>query len=401
MLGLVAAIWQPGLPPPDIGTAAGPLDDFSQLTPALDRYWIPRYAVRALEPLVFVAVAMGVIASERGRRALDALAGSQIRSPRRAGYVAAALLAFATLSTFPLHLTVRILRPGGAATDLVDIASWGAERLTGMAAVWGLVGLSAALITAVAPRWPRSWPWRLTILATAAFAMIAFLNPLIIDPLTVQRQPLPEGPTRAAIDGMLDRAGHEDIDVTLGSGRSASELGAYVTGAGATREIVISTDALRLFPPGSLAFVAAHELAHHEHHDVARGVLVTSAWLLLGLLAVRWIVQRRSIQRRIGASGPSDPRMMAAAVVFVLAVNVAASPLLNAVERRKELAADWRALQVTDDADAAVEIFRFLVTDADIHPDPPAWYGAFHAAHPEIVRRIRLAVAHEERQPGR
>ncbi len=396
VLGLAGALWRPTTPAgADVATA---LDDFpTGLLQTVERYFLPRFLLATVEPVLLTVLAGAILLSRAGRRALEALAGAHVHSPRRAGYVAAAVTASVMLVVFPVHLAVRWLRPGSEPTDGASLAVWGAEWFAERMAVVGLIALAAALLAAMLPRWPRSWPWRLTIAATALMAVVAFVNPWVIDPLVVDRQPLPPGEMRATLEEVLHRAGHPDMALKLGTGQSVSELGAYVSGVGRSREIVLAQTVM-VFAPRETAFIAAHELAHHEHHDVTRGVLLTATVLLPALLLLRLAIRSGRVRALVAAHGPSDPRLFAAAVVFALAVNAVAVPLVNLSERRTEMDADWRALQITEDPAAGVSILRFLVEEIGVHPDPPGWYQALRAVHPAIADRIRLAAAFAEQE---
>jgi Zn-dependent protease with chaperone function len=75
--------------------------------------------------------------------------------------------------------------------------------------------------------------------------------------------------------------------------------------------------------------------------------------------------------------------------------------LQNAISRRYEAEADWRALVATHDAAAARRLFVQFVPTTLEEPNPPAWDYAFLENHPTIAQRLAMVRAFSSVQASR
>ena len=69
------------------------------------------------------------------------------------------------------------------------------------------------------------------------------------------------------------------------------------------------------------------------------------------------------------------------------------TPFSNAVSRRYEAEADWRALQATQDPSSAVGLFRKFGSLDLVQPNPPAWSYVWIDDHPTLAQRVAMAMA--------
>jgi hypothetical protein len=79
-------------------------------------------------------------------------------------------------------------------------------------------------------------------------------------------------------------------------------MNALITGLGPTEQVVLYDTLLEL-PAPQVAAVLAHELAHQEHADLARGTLLTATAALVGLLLLRRVLDG-AVVRRCPDPGP-------------------------------------------------------------------------------------------------
>jgi hypothetical protein len=82
-------------------------------------------------------------------------------------------------------------------------AGWLRDQLLVASGRWLAVGLAVAVLLAARARWPRSWPYRLTVVATVAAGLLVVVHPVVIQPLLLTTEPLPEGPAREAVEEIL------------------------------------------------------------------------------------------------------------------------------------------------------------------------------------------------------
>ena len=160
---------------------------------------------------------------------------------------------------------------------------------------------------------------------------------------------------------------------------------------GPTRTVILWDTLLDgRFSDAEVRVVLAHEIAHLAHDDPLRGVawgalFGVPLWALIALLA----------RRRGGMARPESVPL----VIFALvALQLLASPLVNAVSRRTEAAADWGALNATREPAIQRDAMRKLSTTSLSDPDPPGWAQVLFGTHPTAMQRIELAQAWEEGQ---
>ena len=94
--------------------------------------------------------------------------------------------------------------------------------------------------------------------------------------------------------------------------------------------------------------------------------------------------------------GLRDPANLPLAVLAITLVLLVMSPFENAVSRRYEAEADWRALQTTHDPAAMRRLFeRFQETSLQ-DPNPPLWAYLWLENHPTLMQRIAMAERYDE-----
>jgi STE24 endopeptidase len=76
------------------------------------------------------------------------------------------------------------------------------------------------------------------------------------------------------------------------------------------------------------------------------------------------------------------------------------APIQNAVYRRYEAEADWRALNATRDPASARKLFESFERTSLEQPDPPLWDYVLIENHPTLIQRIAMANAWRARNPG-
>ena len=167
---------------------------------------------------------------------------------------------------------------------------------------------------------------------------------------------------------------------------STTAANAYAIGIGPSRSVFLWDTLLDgRFTPREVRFVAGHELAHLARRHIWKGL----GWgALIGipiLAAVAFVTGRRG--------GLRDPGTVPLALLTITVLQVALTPLQNAVSRRYEAEADWIGLEGTRDPAAARGLFKgFARTDLQ-DPQPPTWVHVFLDDHPTPLHRIEQADA--------
>ena len=394
-VGIAASLWRPLAPPtPPVSTD---LDTFAPaVMAAVEAYRGPRYVASALSTVLSVLVPLLVALSPTGRRLVTRLAGPTTHSVWRAAWVAFVVSMLTSLATFPMAAWSRIVHDGRWGFRTQSATGWLVDWLTVMGGRWLAVATLVAVLMAAVRRWPRSWPFRLTIVGTLVAAMVVLFHPLVLQPVLLPSSPMPPSETRDEARAVLEEQGAADLPLHVGEASlRTTRVNAMVVGIGPTERVVLY-DTLLDLPGDQIQSVLAHELAHREHRDLLRGVLLVPVFLLPALLVLRAVVFRPGAGRRVGARGGTDPRLVATVMAVVAVLELVGGPVANVASRRAEAAADHRALEVTGDPVAKIAASRAHTVRDLGPPRGPSWAHLLHGTHPSVQERIRAAVAQAE-----
>jgi STE24 endopeptidase len=256
-----------------------------------------------------------------------------------------------------------------------------------LSAAFGLsVGEVLYLLLEQAPRvW---WLWSSALLFLLD-VLLATFAPLIVVPLFFDVRPLADPVLVERLTRLAERSGaHVRGVFTVDFSRRTTTANAALVGLGNTQRIILADTLLSAHTPDEVEVVLAHELAHHVHGDVWKGlclsavVLLTGLWLTAQLLA--WAVTRW------GFDGVGD---LAAFPLLALSLGgfyVLTSPLTNAYSRWREGLADRYALRLTGNSAAFVSSMAKLADENLSQLEPPRWAVWLLFGHPPIGERIRL-----------
>jgi Zn-dependent protease with chaperone function len=277
---------------------------------------------------------------------------------------------------------------GRWAWDAVKAAAIGGTlALAGAELAYGLLRLT-------------SWWWLLSALAFfGASVLLTLVAPIWLLPLFYRLVPLPEGPLRTRLIGLAARTGVPVLGVWVGDqSRKSRTANAAVIGLGRTRRIILFDTLLHEFTEDEVEAVLAHELAHHAHADMWRGLAVHG----VVTLATFWLADRALAvgAARLGLAGPADLAGLPLLGLIVLGVGLVALPLTNGWSRHVERQADDFAVRALGRAEAFVGAMERLARLNLAERDPHPLKEALLYSHPAVGRRIARARVMESRSAG-
>jgi STE24 endopeptidase len=338
------------------------------------------------------AVAVALL-GPRWRPAVVRLADGRIW---RGGLVVGAGLA---LATFAVALPLAVARYAwGREHGIVTqgVPGWVLDLAKGLGVqlvIAGAVGAGAAVLIARAPRW---WWAGLAAGVAALVYALSLLSPLLLEPLFQRTEPLRDPALSAQVLELAERAGVEadDVKVNDASARTTA-ANAYVSGLGGSRHIVLYDTLLRDFPRDQVRMVVAHELAHVERRHVLKGSTWGAALAVPACLLVFAVVGWRTGFRPAGRGREGVDlvvRRVAVAAAAAAVITAASAPLGSWVSRAYEREAEWRALSIAGDPQAAIGLQQGLVRRSLGVPDPPGAIQVWFGSHPTALERIGMAL---------
>ena len=274
------------------------------------------------------------------------------------------------------------------------VRGWLADHAKATALGAGLAGALSLAAATMMRRRPGTWWLGTWAVASAGAVGLTLLGPKLIEPLFQKTTPLDDPELEREVRDVAGRLGVPVREVVV-SDASTRTTGsnAYVSGLGPTRRVVLFDTLLRDFPRAHVRFVVAHELAHVSRRHILRGALISAAASLPALAAVGGVVAAATGPRRIGR-GDADLtlRRLTVAIAGVSVAEILARRFALGMSRGFEREADWEALRVTGDAEAAIGLHRGLVNRNLGVPDPPRWVQRLWGSHPTALERIGLAL---------
>jgi STE24 endopeptidase len=244
--------------------------------------------------------------------------------------------------------------------------------------------VAVALLMLLARRLGKRW-W---MVGGPAFAAIAAAFLLAQPYLLVPRlEPLRDAALEAEIKALAREQGVGEVEVEVrDASRRTRAINAEVYGVGPTRRIILWDTALdgRL-DRGEVRSLAAHEFGHVE----ARHIWKSIGWVFLFAVPAAYVVER--VTRRRGGLGRAPAVPLALLTLAVL--QLALLPATNAISRRYEAEADWRALHATDDPRSFGGLTRKLARASLAQPDPPRWARLLLETHPSPLERVAMSRA--------
>jgi STE24 endopeptidase len=269
-------------------------------------------------------------------------------------------------------------------------AEWLGDHAKGLG-----IGLLFALAAGSFVYWTmRGWPgwwWLLSGIGFAALiVLLANLAPVILLPLFFRIEPLDRASLRERLERLAERAGARVMGVYRWQlGQKTSKANAALTGMGATRRILLADTMIDQYSEDEIEVVLAHELAHHVHRDIWRGIGLEVGLVLVGFLVADRLV--RWVGPVFGVREIADPAGLPLLVLAAGAVSLVLLPMMLAMSRRHERRADQFALDLTRNPAAFTTAMKRLGAQNLAENQPSRVVQWLFYSHPPLPERIAAA----------
>jgi STE24 endopeptidase len=265
--------------------------------------------------------------------------------------------------------------------------AWAVESFTGLGGKFVFVSFALLVAMGLARVLGRWW-WAAAAPAFAGIALLfAFVTPFLIPSVHPLRDPKLQAEASAL--ARSEGVGGTKVEVQ-DVRRFTTASNAESVGFGSTTRLVLwDTLLYGGFNRREVRFVVAHELGHISRRHILKGIGWVALFLIPTTLLIAWATAKRG--------GMGRPEAVPIALLVLTLFTLASTPVRNAISRRMEAEADWRALVATHDPSAARAALRRLAVTSLADPDPPWWSYALGATHPSIMQRIAMTNAWESR----
>jgi STE24 endopeptidase len=260
-----------------------------------------------------------------------------------------------------------------------------------------LVGLVLAAIVVellyfTIRQFPQHWWLVIWALFMGLFVLLAQLAPVVLFPIFYKFEPLEDEDLRRRLVQLSEHAGTRVRGVYRWKlSEKSRKANAALTGLGRTRRIVLADTLLDNYAPEEIEAVLAHELGHHVHRHILKGILVQAGTTLLGFWAANWVLHY-SVDHHMFEE-LSDFANLPLLAITATVLSLLLMPALNAYSRYNERQADHYAFESIASVEPFISSMNKLAQQNLAERTPAKWVELLFHSHPAISKRVAAAEA--------
>jgi STE24 endopeptidase len=379
----------------DVGRAT---DAYIATIPAADRessdayfeggYWIGLWGTAVAVALCILLLHLKVAARLRDFAARRGW-GPWLQS------LVAALGFFAALSvlSLPWSLYTGYFREHQYELSNHTLGSFLGEWLLGTVIGVAFTALVVSGIYRLVRRVRERWAWWATAVTAIVILFVFMVQPVVLDPLFNDYQPLPDGEVRASILALAEETGVPVDDVYwFDASKQTRRISANVAGLGGTARIALNDNLLHGTSLPEIRAVMGHEMGHYRlHHGLKLALGFTLA------LGIGYFVINRAFAQCLRRHGDrwdvkdlSDPAGLPLAYAIFTVVLYLLSPAINTMVRAVEAQADAFGLDASKEPHGFASVAMRLSTYRKL--EPGALEEAIFYDHPSGRARVERSM---------
>ena len=266
-------------------------------------------------------------------------------------------------------------------------------KSTAIGTFFFVAGMTAFYL--MVPAFPDRWWWILAIVLSAIALLLTYVAPVLLLPIFYKRSPVRDEDLVKRIRALADKAGaHISQIYAIDMSRRTVAANAALTGIGRTRQVLLGDTMLQQFSPDEVETVVAHELGHHVHGDIWKGLGLEIVGVWIGLFLLQYLVRPVFLLTGIG-----DISALANLPVLLFlgeAASLVLMPAANAVSRHYEAEADAFAARTSRMPEAYAAALYRLAKQNLSELWPPRWVEVLLYTHPAIGRRMAAVSGRED-----
>ncbi len=271
------------------------------------------------------------------------------------------------------------------------LRSWAWDEVKSFLVSLVLAVIVVELIYATIRVAPQNWwliAWAVFIGLSVFFVQIA---PIVLFPLFYKFQALENDDLRERLTRLCERAGTRVRGVYEWKlSEKSKKANAALTGLGATRRIILSDTLLEKYSGDEIEAILAHELGHHMHKHMLKGILVQVVVSLFGFWATAQVLHY-AIEHLHLFDLLSDFANLPLLALVATVMSFVLLPGFNAYSRRNERQADDYCFRSIPSVEPFISSMDKLAEQNLAERNPSRWVEWFFHSHPAVSRRIRAA----------
>ena len=276
------------------------------------------------------------------------------------------------------------------------LRAWVSDEVKGFLVSCILAGLLVELLYFIIRQFPQHW-W---LLAWAGFlgvaVLLAQLAPVVLFPIFYKFEPLQDEELKLRLTRLGERAGTRVRGVYKWHlSEKSKKANAALTGLGNTRRIILADTLLDNYSLDEIEAVLAHELGHHVHKHILKGIGVQAGVTFVGFWAANWALHY-ALDRWHTFETISDFANLPLLVLIFAMLSFFLMPAMNAFSRFNERQADRYAFESIGSVAPFVSSMNKLAVQNLAERTPSRWVEWWFHSHPAIARRVAAAESWEK-----
>ena len=276
------------------------------------------------------------------------------------------------------------------------LRSWAWDEIKGLLLAVVLAGLLAELLYFIIRQFPQHW-W---VIAWVGFLgvtiLLAQLAPVLLFPIFYKFEPLQNEDLKLRLIRLGERAGARVRGVYKWQlSDKSKKANAALTGLGNTRRIILADTLIDNYSADEIEAVLAHELGHHVHKHIFKGIAVQAGVTFVGFAAASWALTYASERWHIFETLSDFANLPLVVLTFVV-LSFLLMPALNAFSRYNERQADRYAFENIATVTPFISSMNKLAEQNMAERKPSRWVEWWFHSHPAIARRVAAAEAWEK-----
>jgi STE24 endopeptidase len=283
------------------------------------------------------------------------------------------------------------------------LGSWLWDEVKGWLVGLVLGAILVEIIYAIIRVAPQRW-W---IIAWAVFIgltlLLARLAPVVLFPIFYKFKALENDVLRERLTRLGERAGtHVRGVYEWNLSEKSKKANAALMGMGRTRRIILADTLLAGYSDDEIEAILAHELGHHVHKHIAKGILaqvvVTFFGFWLTNFVLRYVIAKQwfpGLDARLYDFANLPLILIVATVLGLLLM-----PAMNALSRKHEREADQYAWENIAAIGPFISSMQKLADQNLAEREPNKFVEWLFHSHPSIGWRVAAAEAWAKSQPA-
>jgi len=268
---------------------------------------------------------------------------------------------------------------------------WAWDEVKGFLVSTLLISVLVELLYFVIRRFPEYWWLVAWVGFLGVVVLLAQLAPVILFPIFYKFEPLQDDDLKTRLVHLGERAGARVRGVYKWHlSEKSKKANAALTGLGNTRRIILADTLLDNYSPDEIEAVLAHELGHHVHKHILKGIAMQAAVTFIGFWAANWTLHYAMDRWHIFESLFDFANLPLLVLVFAV-LSFLLMPALNAFSRFNERQADRYAFENIPSVGPFISAMNRLAEQNLAERTPSAWVEWWFHSHPAITRRVAAA----------